>query len=196
MSERVSEHDIDQTTANIRLAGRLIDEILDDPTTLGDVPFQATVVVLPSEDPGLALRNLALAARLAATGDTVYLAGVGNVAGSGAFEGPTPHITSRWAQGGILTIRADLTATRLILDFSGGRPTSVLSIHRDVGLLVVDNSGEVVGLAVPETLASLLVQQANRGRAADIAPSVRYLSSADLPEASAALIEDLALIAA
>jgi hypothetical protein len=83
-----------------------------------------------------------------------------------------------------------------VLDFSGGRATSLLSINRDLGLLVDNETGEVVGLAVPEHLAGLLVQQSAGTTPGDSRAAAGYRSSSDLPEASAALIEDLALIAA
>jgi len=57
--------DAAQTTANIRLAGRFLREIVDDPAILDTLPDDATVVLLPEGDPDLAGANLNLALRLA-----------------------------------------------------------------------------------------------------------------------------------
>ncbi|MGH2534734.1 MAG: DUF5647 family protein [Thermomicrobiales bacterium] len=61
----------DQTTKNIDLAFQMIEEAIERPSLLDDIPDGATVVVMPSDDPELPQQNLSLPMRLAEAGKTV-----------------------------------------------------------------------------------------------------------------------------
>lgn len=75
MSDRPSPPLDPQAAAdrNLDLAGELLLSQLDDPALVERVPAEATLVLIPDDDPTLAEHNLTLARRVFATGRNVYL---------------------------------------------------------------------------------------------------------------------------
>jgi hypothetical protein len=58
---------VEMTTRNIRLTGRFLAEVMDDPDILNEIPDDAIVVLIPPDDPELAQYNIDL---MTATGTT------------------------------------------------------------------------------------------------------------------------------
>jgi Family of unknown function (DUF5647) len=78
MNDETTPRDIaEQTTKNINLAGRFLQEVLADPDVLDKIPDDATVVLIPPDDSDLARGNLALATKYAEAGKEVVLYRVG-----------------------------------------------------------------------------------------------------------------------
>jgi len=78
----------ERITNNIALAGRLLAAMFDDPALIDDIAAGEQIVLLPDEDPDLAMSNARGAARMAEAGQrvAVYRIGSGGVtrqAGSG-----------------------------------------------------------------------------------------------------------------
>ena len=78
----------ERITNNIALAGRFLAAMFDDPALLGDLAAGEQIVLLPDDDPDLAMSNTRGTARMAEAGQrvAVYRIGSGGVtrqAGSG-----------------------------------------------------------------------------------------------------------------
>ena len=78
--ETIDRQTAEQTTKNIKLAGRFLREVLANPDLLAQVPQDASVVILPSDDPELAEYNRSLAARLIERGEDVIMIRLGELA--------------------------------------------------------------------------------------------------------------------
>lgn len=63
--------------ANLELAHQFLDAAFDDPSLLDDLPPEATLVLIPANDPALARANFAIADREASLGKRVVLRIVG-----------------------------------------------------------------------------------------------------------------------
>src|SRR5829696_1626580 len=74
---RIEAENADRTTRNIALVGRFLDEVLADDSALADVPNEASLVLVPVDDPNLARANFELALRTANRGEKVRLHLVG-----------------------------------------------------------------------------------------------------------------------
>lgn len=68
---------VEQTTKNIELVGRLIDEILDGSTELDSNARSIPLVLIPVDDPELARKNFELSLRMADDGITTRLQLIG-----------------------------------------------------------------------------------------------------------------------
>lgn len=64
---------VDQTTKNIALVGRLIDEILDGATELDADVRTTPLILIPTDDPGLARENFEMSLRLVEQGKPTRL---------------------------------------------------------------------------------------------------------------------------
>lgn len=194
MSTPLPPEIIAQTTANIGLAFQLLDEVIADPDVNDDIPLGATVVPLPYHDPGLGLRNLALAARLATAGTAVYLRSVD--APPTLSRPRTPRFAAGWKSAGFAIRLADQFAA-LILDFSGEqRPTGPLFISEHVGLLVDIETVNVVGYVIPEALIAQLINRLLDASFRPPTPRPQPFELHELLAVSAGFAEDLALVAA
>lgn len=73
----LDERMIEQTTKNIELVGRLIDELIDDKTNLDEEARTTPLVLLPVDDPEQAQANFKMSLRAIERGESVRLQLVG-----------------------------------------------------------------------------------------------------------------------
>lgn len=179
---------VGQTTANIGLAGDLFQEILTSPDALDEIPDDATLVLLPNDDPGLALRNLAMAGRLANRGQTVYLRRAGAAAPARLLRwGPIPDRDTGWSIG------YDAETDRVTVRFRGDvSPLARFPISAGIALLVDPETLAVGGVDVPERLIVHLTS----GRFGNVTAGTGYRLGPGVAEAYASFVEDLAPLAA
>jgi hypothetical protein len=200
MSNTRSSQLFDQTGRNIDLALQLLDEAIEDDAVFDAIPDGGTLILLPYDDPRLALRNLAMALRAANAGQVIYLRRVG----APPARNDNPNV---W-QSALLNLRLavslgfpvqlsieyDPIADAQVFDFSAGRRSTYrLHISTDVALLIDFDSLEVVGYSVPQELVEHLgpISQEATG----IFDSNREDLNNDRSSASAAFVDDLALAA-
>ena len=60
-------------TENIKLGFEFARNLVDDPSSLEDIPDGATVVIIPDDDPEVAERNIELALKAVREGADVYI---------------------------------------------------------------------------------------------------------------------------
>ena len=198
MSDKRPSHVVEQTGRNIDLAFQLFNEVIAYETSLDQIPNEGTIVLLPYDDQTLALKNLAMALRLASSGSTVYLRRIG-AAPATNLSNLTQQDLLRWAAplslAGPRSIEYDPVSRAEVFDFSGGqRSTFRLPVSTDLALLVDINRREAVGFSVPEALTEHLgadqQEVTQKGYASDQG------HRPDTAAAGATLLEDLALAAA
>ncbi len=73
----ITKQVVDQTTQNIALVGRLIDELLSGSTILDEDARITPLVLLPVDDPDLARANTEMSIRMADRGQATRLQSVG-----------------------------------------------------------------------------------------------------------------------
>jgi len=147
-----------QTTRNIGLAFRILDEAITDPDALGGIPKDALIVALPYDDTALAMLNLGLANTLAQRGERAWLQRVGVPAGEQSGwvltkqHGAAPRtVQPRWAvdpppDPDDLVMVYDRDDDSLLIDLFGGLRASVsVPINGHLTLLVSTETEEVVG---------------------------------------------------
>ncbi len=163
-----------QTTKNIRLAGRFIQEALADPSQLERIPSQSTLVLMPApgSDPELAKENAVLAIRLAEEGDDVRLVPLG-LPGPEAEEWRNAQLTSfdvkalrpRWAvplEDPIIAY--DRERDVLLVDFSRGRRRGMAGRLNTYALLLVQlEAQEAFGYVVPDFLRRVVPERPQMG---------------------------------
>lgn len=163
-----------QTTRNIGLAFRILDEAIADPDALGGIPKDALIVALPYDDTALAMLNLGLANTLAQRGERAWLQRVGVPASERSGWGAAKRhgavhrpVQPRWAVDPApdpddLVIVYDRGDDSLLLDLFGGRRSSESApVNEHLTLMVSTDTDEVVGHILPRFIA----------RAAEKAPS-------------------------
>jgi len=201
MSDKQRSHVVEQTSRNIDLAFQLLDEAIANDEVFDQIPDGETLVLLPYDDPKLALQNLATAHRLASNGKTVYLRLFGAPPESrldlyARYVSPASlRLAAPLELAGPLSIEYDPIAGAEVFDLSGGqRSTFRVPISAGLALLVDLNSQVVVGYSVPEAFVANLRsfrQEVVKGW---------YASDHGLPlhtsAAMATFIEDLAPAAA
>jgi hypothetical protein len=138
-ARRVEQVVAARTTANIRLAGQFLREIVDDPSILDTLPDDAAVVLIPEGDPDLAEANLNLAFKLAKRETrTIQLRRVG---------GAVPE-AERWRK----VDRRDFTVRNVSLRWpSDLDPRNLVTVYdRERDVLLLDMTGEGQhGIALP-----------------------------------------------
>lgn len=160
MSEKQSARFVEQTGRNIDLAFQLFDEVVANETLLDQIPDEGTIILLPYDDPALALKNLAMAFRVAGGGNVVYLRPIG-VPPAPNLSFTTQQDILRWSApsdfAGQMSIEYDPITRAQVFDFSGGQRSTVkLPISTGLALLVDLDAREAVGYRVLETLTEHL----------------------------------------
>src|SRR6476620_10715042 len=79
------------TTRNLGVAGQFFRSVLNDPEILDGIPDDATVVLMPADDPEIAHANLEMALRQSDSGKNVLLYRVGTPAPDVAAWGANEH---------------------------------------------------------------------------------------------------------
>lgn len=157
---------VEMTTRNIRLTGRFLAEVMDDPDILNEIPDDATVVLLPTDDPELAQYNIDLMTTAGMTGGGVIVRRVGvpplNVPAwqanehlAFAYREPRPHWPDQVApNSGDLQIVYDRERDVLRVDFSGGQRLGIgLPWRTGTALLIdPDANDEIVGYLIGDFL--------------------------------------------
>ncbi len=158
---------VEQTTKNIRLAGRFLREVLADPSVLDRIPDGATVVLMPApgSDPELAKANTALTNRLAEELDEVRLVPM-RLSTPAAEEGRDAQLAvlevkalrPRWAVPlDDPAITYDRERDVLLVDFSRGQRRGMAGPHNAYARLLVHlETQEAFGYVVPEFLARVV----------------------------------------
>ena len=142
---------------NIDLAFRFLDEVIDDPSRLAEIPDGATVVALPPDDPELARENVGKAARLSKGGRVVRLYRVGAPPDE-RFVWSYRTVTPRWPTEGIDPV-AEYHAEPdvLVVDFFNGQRPGIRIPAGKFGLLFVDpETEEVVVNILPRFLSEVV----------------------------------------
>jgi hypothetical protein len=143
-----------QTTANIRLAGQFLHELIDSPSRLDEISDGATLVLLPPDDPELAAANLDLAARLTGVGQGVTLARVGI---------PVPDHPN-WAPHDLRTLRMRGINVRWVAD-ANPRDLNIVYDHQRDLLLIDFFAGRYHGNVVPRGPSLYLLIDPGTGEA-------------------------------
>lgn len=200
MNGKRSPQFADQTGRNIDLAFQLLNEVLEDDDAFDAIPSGGTLILLPYDDPKLALRNLAMALRSANAGQGVYLRLVG--APPASSDDPYPwqsalfnlRLAASSVFSGQLSIEYDPITDAQVFDFSAGhRSTFRLPVSTGIALLVDFGSLEAVGYSVHEELVKHLGPFSQE--AAENSVSNSHHPNGDRPLATAAFVDDLALAA-
>ncbi len=137
---------VEQTTKNIRLAGRFVREILADPSLLQRIPSETTLVLMPTDDPKLAWENFGLAEQLAGEIENVRLRPVG-------LPGPE---AAAWRNAEMDTIEVKALRPRWAVPLED----PIIAYDRERDVLLVDFSrGQRRGMAGPLNAYALLLVQ-------------------------------------
>lgn len=178
---------VEMTTRNIRLTGRFLEEILDNPDILDEFPDDATVVLMPPDDPDLALYNANLALTLGGTNEDIIVRRVGieplavpawetNEIRSMRYRELQPHWPETIAPTpGDLQIVYDRERDVLRIDFFGGRRLGMGVPFRAGTVLLIDPDAddEIVGYLIGgflEVAAQRAPQLITTLRLADLRP--------------------------
>jgi hypothetical protein len=142
-----------QISANLRLPGQFIRELVDKPEQHDVLPESGTIVLLPPDDPGdtkLSFANVEMAKQLILKGQNPILWAVGMPPRKG-FQAIVRFPIVREDQ---LNIRYDRTQDVLAVAFSQSeRPTMPLRHHPYVITLVDPETYVVVSYVIPNFLA-------------------------------------------
>lgn len=189
MSLKTPARIAEQTTGNIDLAFRYVEEAIADPESLDQIPNDATLVLLPYDDPTFALNNLALAMRLASKGQPVYVRRIGAPKSARNESLPAPHLAAYWDRDAGLRLEHKPDVGVLTVDFSDGPRNSIrFPIADGVALLIDQDTHEVVGYTIPGPLPE---QSRNALRKTERTPG-EYRLPAGSADAYAAFAVDLA----
>lgn len=163
---------VEQTTTNIRLAGRFVRDVLADPSLLDRIPSGATLVLMPTDNPKLAWENFALAEQLAGEIENVRLRPVGLPGPEAAAwrdaEMDTIEVKAlrpRWAvplQDPLIAYDRDRDV--LLVDFSRGQRRGIAGRLNAYALLLVHlETQEAFGYVVPNFLARVVPDRPRMG---------------------------------
>lgn len=165
MTQPMHPGHVAQTTANIARAFQMLEEAIADPDVLDGIPLGAVVVSMPHDDPSLASLNLALANKLTADGEHVWLQRVGVPAPDSsqwhlpAQQDQAPQtLHLRWASSPPpdakdLVITYDRSSDTMVVDlFARRRPGVDVPVNDSLSLLVDLETEEVIGHLVPHFL--------------------------------------------
>ncbi|MDP9364860.1 MAG: hypothetical protein M3Q10_11670 [Chloroflexota bacterium] len=151
---RIGEVQATRIGKNIDLAFRFLDEVLDDPARLAEIPDGSTLAILPPDDPELAAENTDKAIRLDRAGKNVRLYALGRPPGERSVWAYRT-VTPRWPTKGIDPVaQYDARSDILVVDFFNGRRQGVDLPTREFGTLFVDrDTEEVVAHVLPYFLS-------------------------------------------
>ncbi|HEY7031009.1 MAG TPA: DUF5647 family protein [Thermomicrobiales bacterium] len=163
MSDESVPRDIaEQTTKNLALLGRFLREALNEPALLDRIPDDSMVVLMPSDDPEFARRNLGLITRAMESGKNVVIQRVGvpllDIPAWRANERTTIEtkmLSPRWPavvapEPGDLVIVYDRDRDILLVDFFGLR-------RQGMGVPITAEAAARVDIDVQEVVGYLLV---------------------------------------
>lgn len=159
----------EQTTKNLALLERFMNEALADPVLLDRIPNGATIIFLPVDDPELARQNFSRALARAQAGKQVVLQVVGlprpdapawqpSQIGTLALEMLTPRWPAQLVpEPGDLTIIYDRERDILLVDYFGLRQTALaIPLSGGVALRIDRQDPEVVGHILVGFLSDLV----------------------------------------
>lgn len=157
MSEHMSPERAQRTTRNIALVGRFIEEILEDDDVLAGVPADASLILVPIDDPDLARDNLELALRAANRGERVRLQLVGrqpvdapawrpyDIGGFDLTE-VRPHFPPEPPAATDVSIVYDQPHDTLLVDLAGGRRHGVsIPVNQYLAIRIDPETHELTG---------------------------------------------------
>ena len=142
---------------NIDLAFRFLDEVIDDPARLAELPDGATVAPLPPDDPELARETVDKVARWSEGGRDVRLYRIGAPPGE-RFAWAYRTVTPRWPTEGIEpVVEYHAKPDVLVVDFFNGRRQGIEIPTREFGTIFVDQeTEEVVVNILPRFLGQVI----------------------------------------
>jgi hypothetical protein len=159
-----------QTTRNVALVGRFIDEILANDDVLAGVPKDASLVLVPVDDSSLARANFEIALRIANRGENVRLQLVGRPPIDSPVWQPNdlsgfdlqeirPHFPTEPPVSTDVTIVYDQEHDALLVDFYGGRRQGIgVPVNEYVAIRIDPESHELIGYLVASFLQVGAVQ--------------------------------------
>lgn len=151
---------VEQTTRNIALIGRFVEEILESDSALAGVPSDASLVLVPVDDASLARANFELALRAVNRGENVRLHLVGRKPVDSpvwqAFdlsgfdlEEVRPHLPAEPPASADVMIVYDQQHDALLVDFFGGRRTGIgIPVNAYVAIRIDPETHELIGYLV------------------------------------------------
>lgn len=163
-TEAMGARTAEMTTKNLGLIAQFLREALAEPGRIERLPDEASIVLLPEDDPALARENVALAELLVSRGEHIRLERVGvprtdhpawevNQLRAIRFS----RLRPRWALSadpGLLTVVYDAGRDTLRVDLFGGRREGVAVPLNPYAMLLVDLSAqESFGYLLPGFLA-------------------------------------------
>jgi hypothetical protein len=129
--ESISRDVAEQTTKNLALLGRFLREALDEPTIFERIPEDATVILLPPDDPELAEHNANMMIRNLEAGKNVVAHRVGV---------PVPDVPA-WRSTEMLTIETRVLKPHWPANIAPEPGDLVVVYDRDRDILLVDVFG-------------------------------------------------------
>jgi hypothetical protein len=150
---------VKQTTANLELTKRFVEELLDDPSGLDDVPEGSRIVLIPADDPELGQLNFETAVREMMQGRRVVMRLVGGLAPEAeAWKAADIRnifmhevkFPEKSLQASDVKIVWDQSRDTLLVDFFADRQFDVkwLPLGRHIMLRVETSNHEIVGYRI------------------------------------------------
>lgn len=190
--ERLTPSEVAQTTANLRLAAQFLRELIEHPERHEALPDEATVVLLPGDDPGdpeLSRANMQMALNLARQGRNVTTWVVG------ASAMPGPQVMPRWpfspGEGSGFTYDRNLDVMTVVFSQTD-RPSIPTRMNPYMTVLVDSETHTATSMTIANFLA-VAVQKAPLLIVYLFHPSTRLIgmTRAELGEIVARLLHDL-----
>jgi hypothetical protein len=143
--------------ANIDLAFSFLEEIIDEPDRIGQMPSGSTVYVVPPDAPAVLRGQTARALRAAQAGKNAWLWRLG-VSGGDRAAWRAHVVSPRWPTEGIDPAALyDHASDTLVVDFFRGRRQGGPIPSESFGMLYVDqDTDEVVVNVLPQFLGSVV----------------------------------------